>query len=125
MKAKGLFISTLLILDTFLVSYYAGVHGRTVKVIDPSLPALPVVQPAGTEKAKADETAKKGEESAKKSGEKSGEKSGQKSKKTASKKVPEKKDTVGKTSSTKRKSKSKSNSNSKKSSETLKSKTHH
>lgn len=119
MKAKGLFISTLLVLDTFLVSYYAGVHGRTVKVIDPMLPALPVVPPAGSEKARREGSAERGENSAKKSVDKSGERSGDKSAKTASKKVPEKKDTAGKTSTTKGKSKSK------KSSGTSKSKAHH
>lgn len=42
MKAKGIFISTLLVIDTFLVSYAAGFHSRHVLVINPKLP--PVVR---------------------------------------------------------------------------------
>ncbi len=42
MKAKGIFISTLLVVDTFLLSYAAGFHSRHVLVVNPKLP--PVVQ---------------------------------------------------------------------------------
>lgn len=44
MKAKGIFISTLLVIDTFLMSYAAGFHSRHVLVINPKLP--PVVHKA-------------------------------------------------------------------------------
>ena len=40
MKAKGIFISSLLVIDTFLASYYFGLHSRTFKIIDPKMPAL-------------------------------------------------------------------------------------
>lgn len=42
MKAKGKFISFLLVVDTFFVAYAYGFHSRQVLVIDPKLP--PVVQ---------------------------------------------------------------------------------
>ena len=42
MKAKGIFISTLLVIDTFLMSYAAGFHSKHVLVVNPKLP--PVVQ---------------------------------------------------------------------------------
>lgn len=42
MKAKGIFISALLVVDTFLMSYAAGFHSRHVLVVNPKLP--PVVQ---------------------------------------------------------------------------------
>lgn len=42
MKTKGIFISSLLVIDTFFVSYAAGFHSRHVLVINPKLP--PVVQ---------------------------------------------------------------------------------
>lgn len=42
MKAKGIFISVLLVIDTFFVSYAAGFHSRHVLVVNPKLP--PVVQ---------------------------------------------------------------------------------
>lgn len=38
MNAKGMVISTLLIIDTFLVSFAFGFNSRHVKVIDPSMP---------------------------------------------------------------------------------------
>lgn len=43
-----MFISALLIVDAFFVSYYLGFHSRSVPVIDPSLPPLakPVPVPA-------------------------------------------------------------------------------
>jgi hypothetical protein len=37
MKAKGRFISTLLVIDTFLVSYAVGFNSRHVLIVDPSL----------------------------------------------------------------------------------------
>jgi len=40
MKAKGIFISTLLVIDTFLVSYAAGFHSRHVLVVNPKLPPV-------------------------------------------------------------------------------------
>lgn len=40
MKAKGIFIATLLVVDTFFVAYAYGFHSRHVLVIDPTLPAL-------------------------------------------------------------------------------------
>ncbi len=40
MKAKGIFIATLLVVDTFFVAYAYGFHSRRVLVIDPKLPAL-------------------------------------------------------------------------------------
>lgn len=42
MKAKGIFISTLLVIDTFFVSYAVGFQSRHVLIINPKLP--PVVQ---------------------------------------------------------------------------------
>lgn len=44
MKAKGIFISTLIIVDTFLGAYYFGVHQRSIKVIDPSLKAVEITK---------------------------------------------------------------------------------
>ena len=55
MKAKGIFISTLIIIDTFLGAYFYGVHSRTIKVIDPALPAVNQKPPAAEEK-KVDNT---------------------------------------------------------------------
>ena len=40
MKAKGKFISTLLIIDTFFVSFAFGFNSKHVLVIDPNLPPL-------------------------------------------------------------------------------------
>lgn len=40
MKAEGIFISTLLVVDTFLVSFYFGFNSRHVLVVDPSLPSV-------------------------------------------------------------------------------------
>ena len=40
MKAKGIFISTLLVVDTFLMSYAAGFHSRHVLVVNPKLPTV-------------------------------------------------------------------------------------
>jgi regulatory protein YycI of two-component signal transduction system YycFG len=39
-KAEGIFISTLLVVDTFLVSFYFGFNSRHVLVVDPSLPSV-------------------------------------------------------------------------------------
>lgn len=50
MKAKGIFISTLIVIDTFLGAYFYGVHSRTIKVIDPALPAVNQKPPAAEEK---------------------------------------------------------------------------
>ena len=40
MKAKGKFISFLLVVDTFFVAYAYGFHSRQVLVIDPKLPPV-------------------------------------------------------------------------------------
>ena len=40
MKAKGRFISFLLVLDTFFVAYAYGFHSHPVLVVDPKLPPL-------------------------------------------------------------------------------------
>jgi len=40
MKAKGKFISFLLVVDTFFVAYAYGFHSRQVLVVDPKLPPL-------------------------------------------------------------------------------------
>lgn len=50
MKAKGIFISTLIVIDTFLGAYFYGVHSRTIKVIDAALPAVNQKPPAAEEK---------------------------------------------------------------------------
>lgn len=41
MKAKGIFISTLLVIDTFFVGFTYGFNSREVLIVDPSLPPLP------------------------------------------------------------------------------------
>ena len=46
MKARGKFISFLLIVDTFLISYAVGLHSRQVLVVDHKM--KPVVVPADT-----------------------------------------------------------------------------
>lgn len=46
MKARGIFISTLLVIDTFLGAFCYGFNTSAVLVIDPKLPA--VVPPAPT-----------------------------------------------------------------------------
>ena len=48
MKAKGKFISFLLVVDTFFVAYAYGFHSRQVLVVDPKLP--PVVQKKDAQK---------------------------------------------------------------------------
>jgi hypothetical protein len=48
-KAKGIFISTLLVIDTFFVSYAVGFNIHPVLVVDPSLPPVVTKSP---EKAK-------------------------------------------------------------------------
>ena len=53
MKAKGKFISTLLVIDTFLVSYTAGFNSRHVLIVDPSLPPLPPATKGNTQVAPA------------------------------------------------------------------------
>ncbi len=40
MKAKGKFISCLLVVDTFFVAYAYGFHSRQVLVVDPKLPPV-------------------------------------------------------------------------------------
>jgi hypothetical protein len=39
MKPKGMFVTALLVVDTFLVSYAVGFNSRHVLVVNPSLPA--------------------------------------------------------------------------------------
>lgn len=56
MKAKGIFISTLIVIDTFLGAYFYGVHSRTIKVIDPGLPAVNQKLPAAAEEKKVGNT---------------------------------------------------------------------
>ena len=51
MKAKGKFISFLLVVDTFFVAYAYGFHSRQVLVVDPKLP--PVVQKKVMEKTES------------------------------------------------------------------------
>lgn len=57
MKAKGKFISFLLVVDTFFVAYAYGFHSRQVLVVDPKLP--PVVQKKGTDKIEEKDSAGK------------------------------------------------------------------
>ena len=40
MKAKGRFISFLLVVDTFFVAYAYGFHSRQVLIVDPKLPPV-------------------------------------------------------------------------------------
>lgn len=51
MKARGMFISTLLVIDTFLGAFCYGFNTSAILVIDPKLPAVlppaPVGPPAG------------------------------------------------------------------------------
>ena len=49
MKAKGKLISTLLVIDTFLVCYAAGFNSRHVLIVDPSLPPLPPARKGNTQ----------------------------------------------------------------------------
>lgn len=56
MKAKGKFISFLLIVDTFLGSYYLGVHGKQVLVVDPLMKPSPIE--SAVDKKDADTNAK-------------------------------------------------------------------
>jgi hypothetical protein len=54
-KTKGLFISVLLVIDTFLVSYAAGFNSNSVLVVDPTLPpykAPEVAAPAASSSEK-------------------------------------------------------------------------
>ena len=57
MRAKGIFISGLLAIDTFLISFALGFNSRHVLVVDPALPPLLVKSskatktPAGKVKA--------------------------------------------------------------------------
>ncbi len=44
MKAKGIFIATLLVVDTFFIAYAYGFHSRHVLVIDAKLPPLKTVE---------------------------------------------------------------------------------
>jgi hypothetical protein len=48
-KAKGIFISTLLVIDTFFISYAVGFNIHPVLIVDPSLPPVVTKPP---EKAK-------------------------------------------------------------------------
>lgn len=69
MKGMGIFISALLVIDTFFASYYIGMHSHTVSVVDPSLnpfvPAPLVVAPV-TKAPAAVPSAKKAPAAAKK-----------------------------------------------------------
>lgn len=66
MKAMGMFVSSLIVIDAFLISYYVGLHSRTVNVVDPSMkPVQPpaVVQPQSRPAiAPTDKTKSKGKE---------------------------------------------------------------
>lgn len=94
MKAAGMFISTLLIVDAFFVSYYLGFHSRSVPVIDQSLPpqAKPAPAPApakptgkpGTDKAAQDKAAKNHGAKTKAANDSSGQKTTTKTKKPVS-----------------------------------------
>jgi hypothetical protein len=54
MKAGGMFVSAILIIDTFFVSYYLGVHSRTVDVEDPTMkPVEKLVPPKPPAEVKA------------------------------------------------------------------------
>ncbi|MBP9092799.1 hypothetical protein KBI23_17380 [bacterium] len=57
MKAKGKFISFLLVVDTFFVAYAYGFHSRQVLVVDPKLP--PVVHKKNMEKIEKNDSAGK------------------------------------------------------------------
>lgn len=50
MKAKGRFISALLVVDAFLIAFAYGFNSRSVAVVDPSLPP---VKPQSVEAATA------------------------------------------------------------------------
>jgi hypothetical protein len=80
MKGKGIFISTLLVIDTFLVSYFVGFNSRHVPVVDPSLPPLAPAAPKEKEtppaKPKADDTKAAHTESTKPATKKAGVKPG-------------------------------------------------
>lgn len=55
MRAKGKFISFLLVVDTFFVAYAYGFHSRQVLVVDPKLP--PVVHKKNKEKTEKNDSA--------------------------------------------------------------------
>lgn len=57
MRAKGKFISFLLVVDTFFVAYAYGFHSRQVLVVDPKLP--PVVHKKNKEKTEKNDSAGK------------------------------------------------------------------
>ena len=57
MRAKGKFISFLLVVDTFFVAYAYGFHSRQVLVVDPKLP--PVVHKKNMEKIEKNDSAGK------------------------------------------------------------------
>jgi hypothetical protein len=57
MRAKGKFISFLLVVDTFFVAYAYGFHSRQVLVVDPKLP--PVVHKKSKEKTEKNDSAGK------------------------------------------------------------------
>lgn len=66
MKGIGVFMCTLLVIDTFAASYYVGMHSRTVPIEDPKLPPFvkkveaPVTVPAAkpVEQKKTEPTSK-------------------------------------------------------------------
>lgn len=49
MNAKSKFMSTLLVIDTFFVSYAVGFNSRHVLVVDPKLPPYVKLTPAPAE----------------------------------------------------------------------------
>lgn len=61
MKAKGRFISTLIVINAFFMGYAYGLNSRHVLAVDPSLPPL-ALKPA---KAEPDSTKKNKDESKK------------------------------------------------------------
>ena len=49
MKARGICISALIVIDTFFVSFAVGFNSQSVLVVDPSLPPLaPMASPPKT-----------------------------------------------------------------------------
>jgi hypothetical protein len=42
LKAQGVFICTMLVIDTFFVSYACGFNSRHVMVVDPALPPIQI-----------------------------------------------------------------------------------
>lgn len=61
MNARGIFVSAVLVIDAFFVSYAVGFNSRHVPVIDPKLPPAhkPVKQPVAADKAQKTKTEEK------------------------------------------------------------------